>query len=90
MTEKEDILRDYAEVDIAVFATRDAIEENDIIIKNEIYAGLVKVPYLAYSDNNSLEKDNVFNDLQSFESELQRLIDNENYVKKLDRNYMLL
>ena len=47
LTEKEDILRDFAEVDIAVFATRDAIEENDIIIKNEIYAGLVKVPYLS-------------------------------------------
>ena len=37
LTEKEDILRDFAEVDIAVFATRDAIEENDIIIKNEIF-----------------------------------------------------
>lgn len=83
LTEKEDILRDFAEVDIAVFATRDAIEENDIIIKNEIYAGLVKVPYLAYSDNNSLEKDNVFNDLQSFESELQRLIDNRKLCEEI-------
>ena len=83
LTEKEDILRDFAEVDIAVFATRDAIEENDIIIKNEIYAGLVKVPYLEYSDNNSLEKDNVFNDLQSFESELQRLIDNRKLCEEI-------
>lgn len=82
LTEKEDILRDYAEVDIAIFCTSNSIEECDIVLENEIYAGLVKVPYVVYSSNVAKSEKSVYCNLQEFESKIQDMINDRKKCEK--------
>lgn len=91
--EKLDILRNFSEVDIVLMASEDMNTQQDLLMKNWIYASLVKTPCFLYLD--STEKINPFEseknillctDLMNLHEGLIQSLMDKNSLKQMGEN----